>query len=281
VDPSRPAADGPQRFDDRAEPLAAVAYRVAYRMLGDREEARDLAQEALARAYAPWDAGRASWPSACDHGVLTFDHYPRRVAGARACLVDVYRTTVACDFAAHRVELPALAGLDATAWLAGYSTLVEPIGDGRLTLRAAYELLLASARVYDDTIPFLEQLRALGVSTAIVSNCAEHTSALLDDVGISPLVDAVVLSCEVGYVKPDAAIFEHALERLGVERRHTVLVDDQLDYCLGARAAGLDAIRIERRGSDDHTPARDGVPVVGSLLEALPLISSGAGRVGW
>ena len=31
-----------------------LSYRIAYRMLGSREEARDIAQEAMARAYARW-----------------------------------------------------------------------------------------------------------------------------------------------------------------------------------------------------------------------------------
>jgi RNA polymerase sigma factor (sigma-70 family) len=42
------------RFDDRFDDLAGLAYRVAFRLLGEREEARDVAQEALARAYARW-----------------------------------------------------------------------------------------------------------------------------------------------------------------------------------------------------------------------------------
>lgn len=43
-------------FDDRFDALAAIAYRVAFRMLGDRGEAEEVAQEALARAYARWRA---------------------------------------------------------------------------------------------------------------------------------------------------------------------------------------------------------------------------------
>ena len=31
-----------------------MAYRVGFRILGDREDARDVTQEALARAYARW-----------------------------------------------------------------------------------------------------------------------------------------------------------------------------------------------------------------------------------
>ncbi|HET9610649.1 MAG TPA: sigma-70 family RNA polymerase sigma factor [Acidimicrobiales bacterium] len=41
-------------FEARFATLAALSYRVAYRLAGDRTEAEDLAQEALARAYASW-----------------------------------------------------------------------------------------------------------------------------------------------------------------------------------------------------------------------------------
>jgi DNA-directed RNA polymerase specialized sigma24 family protein len=41
-------------FDEAFPALAATGYRVAYRLLGDRSEAEDVAQEAVARAYARW-----------------------------------------------------------------------------------------------------------------------------------------------------------------------------------------------------------------------------------
>ena len=41
-------------YDERFDELAGIAYRVAYRMVGSREEARDLAQEAMTRAFAHW-----------------------------------------------------------------------------------------------------------------------------------------------------------------------------------------------------------------------------------
>jgi RNA polymerase sigma-70 factor, ECF subfamily len=43
-------------FDDRFGPLADVAYRVAFRLLGNRSEAEEVAQEALARAFARWSS---------------------------------------------------------------------------------------------------------------------------------------------------------------------------------------------------------------------------------
>jgi RNA polymerase sigma-70 factor (ECF subfamily) len=44
----------PEGFDDRIDELGRLAYRVGYRILGDRGEAEDVAQETLARAYARW-----------------------------------------------------------------------------------------------------------------------------------------------------------------------------------------------------------------------------------
>lgn len=41
-------------YDERFEELAGIAYRVAYRMVGSREDARDLAQETMARAFVHW-----------------------------------------------------------------------------------------------------------------------------------------------------------------------------------------------------------------------------------
>lgn len=41
-------------FDDQFEELTGLAYRIAYRILGNRGEAEEIAQEAMIRAYARW-----------------------------------------------------------------------------------------------------------------------------------------------------------------------------------------------------------------------------------
>jgi putative hydrolase of the HAD superfamily len=102
--------------------------------------------------------------------------------------------------------------------------------------------------LYDDVVPFLESLRAAGMPTAFVSNCAENTRPLLDSLGLSDLVDHLVLSCEVGAAKPEPAIYQLALDRLGVDPGQAVFVDDQASYCEGATALGITAVRIDRHG---------------------------------
>jgi RNA polymerase sigma factor (sigma-70 family) len=41
-------------FEEAFEPMRRAAYRAAYRLLGDRASAEDVAGEAVARAYARW-----------------------------------------------------------------------------------------------------------------------------------------------------------------------------------------------------------------------------------
>ena len=50
-----PVADSAPTFEAAFDALFAAAYRAAFRLLGEREEASDCAQEALTRAYPRWD----------------------------------------------------------------------------------------------------------------------------------------------------------------------------------------------------------------------------------
>ena len=47
-------SDAPRTFDECFTPLVTIGYRVAFRILGNRAEAEDVAQEALARAFVRW-----------------------------------------------------------------------------------------------------------------------------------------------------------------------------------------------------------------------------------
>jgi putative hydrolase of the HAD superfamily len=91
----------------------------------------------------------------------------------------------------------------------------------------------------------LLKLRSLRWATAIVSNFDRRLPGLLRGLGLAELLDAVVLCSDVGAAKPDAAIFRHALERLGVPASRAVVVgNDEVQDIEGARAAGLRAIDV-------------------------------------
>ena len=103
-------------------------------------------------------------------------------------------------------------------------------------------------QVYPEVPDVLAVLRARGVALAVVSNFDSRLSPLLEALGIASFFDAVVCSGEVGVAKPDRAIFAHALAALGVEAPEALHVGDsrKADYD-GARAAGIDALLVDRR----------------------------------
>jgi HAD superfamily hydrolase (TIGR01509 family) len=213
----------------------------------------------------------------------------------RACLVDVYDTIVYSQFDSRLRALATSAGIDPGDWLAAWMTTRSERDLGTLsvagsiarTLRACgiepepglvddlagkdAELLREQVRVFGDTVPFLTGLRAGGVRIALVSNCGDTTRQLLDYLGIIPLADAVVLSCEIGAMKPSPEIYHSALDDLGVAAADAVMVDDQPSFCAGAEAAGVRAIQILRPELDGHVP-RSAFPLVRSLRDVPPLL---------
>jgi putative hydrolase of the HAD superfamily len=189
-----------------------------------------------------------------------------------ACLVDVYGTLLAAEWEPHDQVLPQLAGIAQDAWLDAYHRILPASGVGQVTRAEMYELvlrtcgvkpreelvrelvathlelLLANARLYEDSIPFLESLRERGTAIAIVSNCGEHTRDLITSLGIVARADVVVLSCELGIIKPAPGIFRHTLTELGVNAADAVFVDDQAAFCAGAEAVGVRGVQIVRDG---------------------------------
>jgi putative hydrolase of the HAD superfamily len=104
-------------------------------------------------------------------------------------------------------------------------------------------------KVYEEAPAALAALRAKGYALYVVSNWDSSLPALLHRLELAPLFDAVVVSAAVGHSKPSGRIFEEALRLAGVAAHEAVHVGDSLpdDYD-GARAAGIHALLLDRRG---------------------------------
>ena len=98
---------------------------------------------------------------------------------------------------------------------------------------------------YPDTAAVLTGLHRQGVKTAVVSNIAFDVRPAFESIGAAEFVDEFVLSYEVGAVKPDAAIFRTALDRLGVRAQRTVMVGDSDEADGGARALGCGFVLVD------------------------------------
>lgn len=87
-------------------------------------------------------------------------------------------------------------------------------------------------------------LRGLGFRLGVVSNCTSDVRGMLHDSGLADHFDAVVLSAEVGLMKPNPEIFRLTMSRLGVSTGYYVGDGDDGELA-GARSAGLVDILLD------------------------------------
>lgn len=82
--------------------------------------------------------------------------------------------------------------------------------------------------------------------TALLSNAWPNIRAYIEDEWeIDQVFDAVIISAEVGLVKPDPQIYQLALDGLDLPAAACVFIDDFPRNVDGARAAGLHALLFE------------------------------------
>lgn len=133
-------------------------------------------------------------------------------------------------------------------------------------------------RLFDDALPCLRALRALGLRLAAITNAAgDYQRAKLGALGLESAFDAVLISGELGVAKPHHAIFRRACRTLGVLPAQAVHVGDRLDTdAEGARNAGLHGVWLDRSGCGE-LPKSAGISVIGRLGELPSLVARLAG----
>src|SRR5262249_24347246 len=75
---------------------------------------------------------------------------------------------------------------------------------------------LSNYRLFPDVLPVLRELKSNGLLLGVISNFEEWLARLLARLGVDGLLDIQVISGVEGIEKPDAAIFELALDRTGL-----------------------------------------------------------------
>ncbi|MEU6077302.1 HAD-IA family hydrolase [Micromonospora sp. NPDC047074] len=121
-----------------------------------------------------------------------------------------------------------------------YTGLAETVDAGiEGFAEALYERVLVPEGwvPYPDTAPTLAALREAGVRVAVVSNIGFDIRPMFEAWGLAGLIDAFVLSYEVGRCKPDQGIFLRACGMLGVDPERTLMVGDTVADA-GAVSAG-------------------------------------------
>jgi putative hydrolase of the HAD superfamily len=106
------------------------------------------------------------------------------------------------------------------------------------------------------TRALLESLHGRGLKLGLVSNAFDPGWLLhrdLEQMGLAEPLDFAVFSSEVGKRKPHPAIFERALEALGVTATETVFVGDRLyEDIRGAGELGMTTVQALWFRADEH-----------------------------
>ncbi|MDE2163225.1 MAG: HAD family phosphatase [Alphaproteobacteria bacterium] len=103
----------------------------------------------------------------------------------------------------------------------------------------------ALARIDGEMVKLVERLRQTHRVGLLTNAVAPFVRDIMAEHDIERLFDTILVSAEEGMAKPDPAYFTHMLERMGAQPEDAVMIDDNPDNLVGARAAGMDGLLFE------------------------------------
>jgi putative hydrolase of the HAD superfamily len=140
-------------------------------------------------------------------------------------------------------------------WLAlnrGTITEIEAIALYQARLQAhadAFETMMDNVRAslvpLEDSIALLRKASKHYKLYALTDNTLEIMAYLRKEYDFWPLFEGVVVSAEVGSLKPSQEIYQYLLKNYQLHPEETLFIDDHLPNVRGAREAGIKAIQFQ------------------------------------
>ena len=157
---------------------------------------------------------------------------------------DFYRSHIE-DYEKHKDTIQDL-GRQADYGLISQDELVQAVSKlSGLDVETVREGVVSGMMRNAALVRYSQELRQQ-CKLGMLSNISAHTmDRFFTGREREQLFDDVVISSEVGLVKPHPAIFELAAQRLGVDASEVVMIDDSPANCSGAIEAGMQAIVYE------------------------------------
>jgi len=97
-------------------------------------------------------------------------------------------------------------------------------------------------RLNENLVALIRRLRGDNVAVGLLSNNIADLRKELIQTGLDALFDTVVISAEIGAMKPAPAAYYTVLERLNLSPHEALLVDDSPANVAGAQAVGMKAV---------------------------------------
>jgi len=131
-------------------------------------------------------------------------------------------------------------------------------------MRTRYETFVKAITLDENVLRLLTRLSER-YRLSLISNypCSRSIRDSLEKIGLSGMFASVVISADVGYIKPDGRPFESLTSELGLSPSQCVLIGDNwLADVQGAKRAGMYAIHLKQHvpyerfesSQEDHDP---------------------------
>jgi putative hydrolase of the HAD superfamily len=120
---------------------------------------------------------------------------------------------------------------------------LSDVSGRKVALESFADVLWAGLLPNEPMIALMASLRAEGYRMALLTNNVREWEARWRAMApVDDIFELVIDSAFVGMRKPEPAIYELAVARLGVPADECLFVDDREDNCAGARAAGMSVV---------------------------------------
>lgn len=136
-------------------------------------------------------------------------------------------------------------------------------------LEQRFRLGIYSAKIFDDVVPTLKELRPK-YKLGIISNTDTFSAQALARAGLFKYLDAQCLSCDIGIIKPDMEMFTIMAEKLDLNPDEILMIGDNIsDDLIPASSAGFQTLLIKREGSfiKSHNEAGEYKDTITSLKD--------------
>ena len=98
--------------------------------------------------------------------------------------------------------------------------------------------------VNKELLEIIESLKSK-YTVGLISNVSNIQKEYNEKAGLYKLFDPCILSCEVGFIKPDEEIYEFALEKADAKPEESIAIDDRLSCLAVAEILGFKTILFE------------------------------------
>jgi REG-2-like HAD superfamily hydrolase len=152
---------------------------------------------------------------------------------------------------------------------------LEPMPEAFFRRLSELFMLTANWHVFPDVAQALAALQERGLVVGAVSNWVWQLPELLHTLDLVKQFDFIAASSRVGFEKPHPEIFNWALEQAKVSPDEAIHVGDHLDADVaGAQGVGIQAVLIDRRERFTKADVPEGVPLIRTLTELIPIVDA-------